>query len=161
MAATAEWSLWLAVLCGWILLGGWFDAPTRLWFEQLAARRGYAAWNVRQLEAFAIWRWLALWLAVPNIAVAVVATARITDIAEIGYLVANLALCLILTQLAATAVMLAVSGLRHLEVTAARRLWLLACIAPEAIRFILPGFPSVRTLITAAAQVIVRWGASG
>ncbi|HEY5959151.1 MAG TPA: hypothetical protein VIV60_21485, partial [Polyangiaceae bacterium] len=161
MASTAEWSLWLAVLSGWILLGGWFDTPTRIWFQQLAARRGYDRWNCTQLEAFATWRWLALWLAAPSVCVAVVATARIGAASEVGYVAANLALCLILTQLAAGLVMLSVAALKRFDVFAARRLWLLACIAPEAVRFILPGFPTLRTLINAATQLIVRWGASG
>lgn len=160
-ASTAYWSLGLALVAGWVLLGGWFDGPTRSLFEQVAMRRGYESIDCRRLETMASWRWLSMVLAFPCLVFGAVAAARIASVPTLGALALNLILCLVGTQLTAACVILAVTMLRKLETDNARRLWLLACLIPEAIRPILPGFPSIRVVASGLEQLILRWGANG
>lgn len=160
-ASTAYWSVGITLVAGWLLLGGWFDNSTRTLFEQLASRRGYGVADCRRLETMASWRWLARVIAFPCLVLGIAGTSRISTIREFGAWMLNLVLCLAASQLTVACTVLCVTGLGRFELNQARRLWLLVCFAPEMIRPILPGFPTVRTLATGFEQLILRWGASG
>jgi hypothetical protein len=159
LASTTYWSVGLALVSGWVLLGGWFDDSTRALFGQLATRRGYTASNTRQLESMSSWRWLALLLAFPSVTLAFAATLRMSALSDLGALAVNLSLSLLFTEAAAACVVFAVVALRRFEPRVARRFWLLACFLPEVIRPLLPGFPTLRVLAAATEQIILRWGA--
>jgi hypothetical protein len=161
MASTVYWSLWLGIAAGWVLLGGWFDAPTRALFGDLAMRRGYPRTECQRLENIAAWRWLALLLAAPSVGFAAVAAVKLTSFSVLLALTSNLLLSAVMTQLAAGCIMLAVRALARLDLRQARSIWVLVCLLPELFRLVLPGLFTVRGLLTAAEHVILRWGSLG
>jgi hypothetical protein len=161
LGSTVFFSMGIALAAGWVLLGGWFDESTRALLGQMAARRGYSTTDASRLETLASWRWLALLLAGPIVVLAFVAELRMSTRPALLSLTSNLLLSLLFAQLAAAAVVIAVAGLKNLELRTARRIWLLACLLPELVRPIAPGFPTLRIVAAAMEQAIVRWGAGG
>jgi hypothetical protein len=161
LGSTVFFAMGLALAAGWILLGGWFDEPTRALLGQMTARRGYSTTDASRLETLASWRWLALLLAFPILVLALVAELRASTRPDLLSLASNVLLSLLFTQLAAAGVVVAVAALKRLELRTARRLWLLACLLPELVRPVAPGFPTLRIVAAAMEQAIVRWGAGG
>lgn len=161
LASTVYYCFWLAVVAGWIRLGGWLDTPTYTLFEQIAIRRGFDGASCKRICAFAYFRWLSLLLAGPVIAVSLLSMVSVTRTSELMAILANSVLSLTLVQIMASSVVFAVHGLERFELAHARRLWLLACIVPEFVRAFLPGLPTLRGLALAAEHAILHWGLRG
>lgn len=161
LASTLFWSVLLGMVAGWVLLGGWFDEPTRGLVTQLAERRGYSASVCRHLETMASWRWLSGLLAFPSLVFSGIAAVRAMRPMALGASVYNLLLALLFTQLVAASIIGAVAALRSLEQKRARQVWLLACVLPELLRPFLPGLPTLSALATTLEQAVLRWGAGG
>ena len=161
LASTVFWTVWLGLAAGWVLLGGWFEEPTRALFGQLAQRRGFAPTVSRSLEVLASWRWLSGLLAFPSLACGIVAATQVANARELAALTSTVALALLFTQLTTGLVLGATVALRPLEPAYAKRLWLFACIVPELLRPIFSGLPTVRTLANVLEAGLLRWGAGG
>lgn len=161
LASTLFFSIAIGIVAGWVLLGGWFDDPTRALFGQLGQRRGYSQSVCRYLETMASWRWLAGLMATPCLAFSVVAAVRIASLGALGAWAMDLLLALVFSQLAAACIVGAVVALRSLELKRARQIWLLACIVPEVIRPMLPGLPTLRILASTLEEALMRWGTGG
>jgi hypothetical protein len=160
-ASTVYYCFWLAIVAGWVRLGGWLDTHTQTLFEQIAIRRGFDSATCKRICTFAYFRWLSLLLAFPVIAVALLSMIGVTRSSELLAIFANSVLSLALVQIMASGVVFAVHGLERFELHHARRLWLLACIVPELARPLLPGLPTLRSLALAAEHAVLHWGLRG
>lgn len=161
LGSTVYYSFWLAIVAGWVRLGGWLDTSTQTLFEQIAIRRGFDSASCKRICAFAYFRWLSLLLATPVIAVALLSMVSVTRSSELIAILANTVLSLFLVQIMASTVVFAVHGLERFALPHARRIWLLACILPELARPLLPGLPTLRSLASAAEHAILHWGLRG